>query len=52
VLGFLNHLIVDEPKFRPPSKLSECLTKVIEYAPEIEGDERFVRLNTIVRQFE
>jgi len=52
VLGFLNQLIVDEPRFRPPSKLNECLAKMIEFAPGIEGDERFVRLNTIVRQFE
>ena len=52
VLGFLNQLIVDEPRFRAPSKLNECLTKMIEFAPEIVGDERFVRLNTIVRQFE
>lgn len=29
MLGFLNHLIVDEPRFRAPSKLSECLTKII-----------------------
>ncbi|KGJ99882.1 anti-phage defense-associated sirtuin Dsr1 [Thalassotalea sp. ND16A] len=52
VLEFLNQLIVDEPRFRPPSKLNECLSQIVIVAPELEGNEIFVRLNTIVRQFE
>ncbi|WP_435234157.1 anti-phage defense-associated sirtuin Dsr1 [Psychromonas sp. PT13] len=52
VLAFLNQLIEDEPRFQLPTKLSECLTKIAEAAPGIESDERFIRLNTVVRQFE
>jgi hypothetical protein len=29
-LDFLGMLVTDEPRFRPPSKLRDCLDKVIE----------------------
>ncbi|UDM62913.1 hypothetical protein KIJ96_06635 [Pseudoalteromonas piscicida] len=50
-LSFMNR-VISEPRFRPPSKLNECLTKVIRLEPELQRSQEYRRLITIVRQYE
>lgn len=50
-LEFLN-LVIAEPRFRAPSKLGECLSKIIDLEPELESAQAYRRLITIVRQHE
>ncbi|EOV0394930.1 anti-phage defense-associated sirtuin Dsr1 [Vibrio fluvialis] len=51
-LDFLNMLITDEPRFRPPSKLRGCLDKILEREPRLNIEHAYQRLNNVLRRFE
>ncbi len=52
VLEFFDRVIINVPRFRPPSKLRDCLNKIIEKQPELVNENSFRRLDTLLRQFE
>ncbi len=52
ILDFLNQIIVEEPRFRPPSKLKECLQQIAAVKPELKNEQSFERLTVIIRQFD
>jgi hypothetical protein len=51
MLNFLNALTA-EPKYRPASKLKECLEKIVLRKPELAEKLAYKRLSTIVKRFE
>ncbi|MEP4892461.1 MAG: anti-phage defense-associated sirtuin Dsr1 [Aliiglaciecola sp.] len=51
VLNLLSTLI-DEPNFRPPSKLKDCIENIVEVAPQLSDSQAYKHLKIIVRQFE
>lgn len=51
-LDFLDMLVIDEPRFRPPLMLRDCLDKVLEQAPELKGEIAYQRLNNLLRRYE
>lgn len=51
-LDFLDMLVTDEPRFRPPSKLKVCLDEVLKQAPESREENAYQRLDTLLRRFE
>jgi len=51
ILKFLNTLIA-EPKYRPASKLKQCIEEIVATEPNLSDDPAFKRLSIIVKRFE
>ncbi|WP_371377739.1 anti-phage defense-associated sirtuin Dsr1 [Thalassotalea aquiviva] len=51
-LDFLDMLITDEPRFRPPSKLRDCLDEVLEQDPDLHTEQAYQRLNNLLRRYD
>lgn len=51
-LDFLDMLITDEPRFRPPSELRRCLDKILARDSRLDMDDAYQHLNNLLRRFE
>jgi len=51
ILNFLNILTAD-PKYRPASKLKDCIEEIVTIEPSLSNEPSYKRLEIIVRRFE